>query len=242
MKLKSLAVFGIVAITILVVTGAVLRAQGSAELTACATCEAPRVPRSLPPTVRGPMQRTRVGEALSVLQFDDGTCESGLGTPATLLELHEFDVPAQCNQSGLAVVGLTARVNTGIGTAFAFAQAGATPPQTWLIDTIALMTPIPALGPCPATTLSTRAIDPGAAVITDTLNFFAGLQTPTGFVGRDTNSFPAGRMWLGCPGCAMSLYSPTDLSAIGLGGNWMIRVTVEDQNCVPVELMGFDVC
>ena len=39
----------------------------------------------------------------------------------------------------------------------------------------------------------------------------------------------------------MSQYTPTDLSGIGFGGNWMIRVTVEDQNCIPVELMDFTV-
>ena len=62
-----------------------------------------------------------------------------------------------------------------------------------------------------------------------------------GFAGRDTNGPPAGRIWLNCSFCGMTQYSPTDLSGLGLGGNWMIRVTVEDQNCVPVELMGFDV-
>jgi hypothetical protein len=187
------------------------------------------------------MRQTRVGEALSVLQFDDGSCEAGLGTNTRLTELHEFDVPTRCNQAGLDVVRLTARVNTGSATAFAFAQAGATPPPTWMIDTIGLATAFPPLGPCPATSLSTRAIGPGAAVITGTANFFAGLRTPNGFVGRDTDSLPARRMWLLCPTCGMSIYSPTDLSAIGLGGNWMIRVTVEDENCVPVELVGFDV-
>ena len=35
----------------------------------------------------------------------------------------------------------------------------------------------------------------------------------------------------------MTQYTPTTLSSLGLGGNWMIRVTVEDANCVPVELM-----
>ena len=63
----------------------------------------------------------------------------------------------------------------------------------------------------------------------------------TGFAGRDSNGPPAGRIWLNCAACGMTQYSLTDLSNIGLGGNWMIRVTVEDQNCVPVELMGFDV-
>ena len=46
---------------------------------------------------------------------------------------------------------------------------------------------------------------------------------------------------LNCSFCGMTQYSPTDLTNLGLGGNWMIRVTVEDQNCIPVELMGFDV-
>ena len=78
-----------------------------------------------------------------------------------------------------------------------------------------------------------------AAVITGTANFFAGMRTPNGFAGRDSNGPPAGRIWLLCGGCGMTQYSPTDLSGIGLGGNWMIRVTVEDQNCVPVELMDF---
>ncbi len=39
----------------------------------------------------------------------------------------------------------------------------------------------------------------------------------------------------------MTQYTPTDLAGFGLGGNWMIRVTVEDANCVPVELMGFTI-
>jgi len=77
-------------------------------------------------------------------------------------------------------------------------------------------------------------------VITATANFFAGHQN-TGFGGRDSNGPPAGRIWLNCGTCGMTQYSPTTLSGLGLGGNWMIRVTVEDQNCVPVELMGFDV-
>ena len=63
----------------------------------------------------------------------------------------------------------------------------------------------------------------------------------SGFVGRDTDGTSAGRMWLNCGICGMTQYSPTDLTGIGLGGNWMIRVTVEDQNCVPVELMEFSI-
>ena len=72
----------------------------------------------------------------------------------TLLELHEFDVPVQCNQGGPAVVRLTARVNTDSGTAFAFAQAGERPPQTWLIDTVPLATSIPSARSLPSSVTS----------------------------------------------------------------------------------------
>ncbi|MCZ6727887.1 MAG: hypothetical protein O7A98_11120 [Acidobacteria bacterium] len=185
------------------------------------------------------MTETSVGEALTILSFDDGTCESGLGASQPVTDLVDFDVPTQCVQSGLDIVALTSRMNTGVANNFAFAQAGATPPAAGAVPLVGI-TQLPALGPCPATALSSRPVGPGAAVITGTSNFFAGLQTPTGFAGRDTNN-PAGRMWLNCAGCGMTQYSPTDLSNIGLAGNWMIRVTVEDQNCVPVELMGFDV-
>jgi subtilisin-like proprotein convertase family protein len=68
-------------------------------------------------------------------------------------------------------------------------------------------------------------------------NFFFGLQN-IGFIGRDTNGAPAGRMWLGCSVCGQTTYSPTDIANIGLGGNFMLRVTVEDVNCGPVELTG----
>ena len=68
------------------------------------------------------------------------------------------------------------------------------------------------------------SIGPGAAVITGTSNFFAGLRTPSGFAGRDTNGAPAGRIWLLCTACGNTQYSPTLLSSLGLGGNWMIRV------------------
>jgi hypothetical protein len=39
----------------------------------------------------------------------------------------------------------------------------------------------------------------------------------------------------------MTQYSPAVLTGLGLGGTWMIRLTVEDQNCVPVELMGISI-
>ncbi|MCP4902354.1 MAG: hypothetical protein GY906_35755 [bacterium] len=197
---------------------------------------------NLPPVARGPMTVTQDPiKALSVLSFDDGTCEGGLGAGVTITDLVDFDVPTQCFQAGLDIVGLTARINTNTATAFAFAQSGATPPAAGGASTIALATGITGLGPCPATGgFATRAIGPGAAVITGTANFFAGLAGNSVYAGRDTNN-PAGRIWLLCAGCGMTQYTPTTLSGLGLGGNWMIRVTVEDQNCLPVELMGFSV-
>jgi len=66
--------------------------------------------------VRGP-------EAQSILQFDDGTCESGLGAGITVTSIVDFDVPTQCIQAGLDIVGLTAYLD-------------ATPPEGTLYYTV----------------------------------------------------------------------------------------------------------
>lgn len=239
MNRKSWIMVGVVMVTILVATGAVMRAQGVERVRECANCAPPQSSTPLPPIERGRMTETPVGEALSVLSFDDNSCEAGLGAGVTVTDLVDFDVPTQCVMGGLDIVGLTSRMNTGSASAFAFAQSGATPPAAGSVSTAA-MGSLPALGACPSTALSSRAIGPGAAVITGTANFFAG-HVNTGFAGRDTNGVAAGRIWLNCATCGMTQYTPTTLSGLGLGGNWMIRVTVEDQDCVPVELMGFDV-
>ena len=195
--------------------------------------------QNLPPVTRGPMTVTPVdgSDALSILSFDDGTCESGLGagTAASITDYVDFDVPTQCIQSGLEVVAVTTRMNTGQTIVnFAYGQSAPGAPLFGAGSLIPI-TGIPPVGPCPATALTSRAVSP-AAVITGTNNFFAGVAG-AGFVGRDTNGPPAGRIWLNCGTCGMTQYTPTTLSSLGLGGNWMIRVTVEDANCVPVELM-----
>jgi hypothetical protein len=242
MKRKSLVIVAIVAVAIVVMTGTMIRAQGGAQARACESCAPPPAGTPLPPIPRGPMKIDSIGDSLSILSFDDGTCESGLGagTATTVTDYVDFDVPTQCVQGGLDVVGVTTRMNTGMAIGnFAFAQAGGNPPAAGN-GTYVGITPINAIGPCPGTALTSRSFGPGAAVINGTSNFFAGVRA-SGFVGRDSNGPAAGRIWLVCGGCGMTQYSPTDLAGLGLGGNWMIRVTVEDQNCVPVELMGFDV-
>lgn len=239
MNRKSLFVLTVV-VAVAAAAGTVIWAQAAGEVRACAGCAPPDEVKDLPPIPRGPMNIESVGDALSILSFDDGTCESGLGAGVTVTDYVDFDVPTQCAQSGLDIVGLTTRMNTGTATAFALGQAGGSPPGAGGASYPAIAAIGPS-GPCPATALVNRAVGPGAAVVTGTSNFFAGLRTPNGFAGRDTNGAPAGRIWLVCGACGMTQYSPTDLANLGLGGNWMIRVTVEDQNCVPVELMGFDV-
>jgi len=239
MKRRLVVIMGVVTLAILLTTGAVIKAQGQAAVSACATCAPPRGQvAGLPPLDRGPQTRTTVGDGLSVLLFDDGTCESGLGAAVPVTDFVEFDTPTGCGPY-FDVVGLTTRMNTGSATAFAFAQGGPTPPGAGAATFIPISSISP-FGPCPATALTSRVIPQGAASVTGS-GFYAGLRTPTGYAGRDTNGPPAGRIWLNCATCGMTQYSPTDLSGLGLGGNWMIRVTVEELNLCPVELMGFDV-
>ena len=193
------------------------------------------VPDTLPPIPQGTMQVTRIGgEALSLLQFDDGSCESGLGG-GTWDPLVHFDVPTQCTQAGLSIVGVSAKINTNTMLSFVWHQGGAAP---GLSRAATPVSPMAGSGPCPTNqTIQTRAIGPGAAVINGTSNFFAGLYG-NAYPGRDTGS-DLGRMWIHT--AAGANFSPTYLAGLGLGGNFVIRVTVEDANCVPVELQSFSI-
>lgn len=197
------------------------------------------IPKDLPPVTRGGMNISPGPiEATSVLSFDDGSCESGLGAGVTASSLVDFDVPTQCVQSGLQIIQMTARMNTFNANAAALHQAGSTPnPATVGADTTRSIS-LAGLGPCPATTFDTVSFTP--MTVTGTSNFFAGL-VHTGWAGRDTNGGSTDRIWFNCAGCGDTQYSPTDLNNIGLGGAHFIRVTVEDSACIPVELMGFSV-
>lgn len=224
-----------------VVAGGTLVAAGPDRIGSFAGDNSPLVvPDTLPTVDRLPMTVTQgIDEAVSVLSFDDGTCESGLGAGVTVSALVDFDVPPQCTTGGLDIVAMTSRMNSGSGQAAVLHQAGAAPgPAGAPGSTVPLA--VAATGPCPGAIGPSQAIAPGSLVVTGTANFFAGLQN-TGFAARDTNSAPAGRIWLNCATCGMTQYSPAFLSGLALGGNWNIRVSVEDAACVPVELMGFDV-
>jgi len=194
----------------------------------------------LPPVDRAQMKITGVpGRAQSVLSFDDGSCESGLGlTSGTWSSLVNFDVPPQCIQAGLSVVGLTAKANSNSANSFLMYQSGVAPGVGRVA--IPLAPAMAGNGACPTVqTMQTRAIAPGAAVVAGTANFFAGVYGGA-FMGRDTSGVPAVREFL-CVGNGATCYTPTYLTSIGFGGNWMIRVLVEDANCVPVELQSFSV-
>ena len=92
-----------------------------------------------------------------------------------------------------------------------------------------LSSPIAPSGPCPATGgLAQRVLTtPVSFTPGNAANFFAGIRN-TGFAGLDTTPPNDNRIWLTCAVCVMTIYSPADLNGLGLGGNWLIRVTVED--------------
>lgn len=204
------------------------------------------IPANLPALPKGPMQRipsADATQAVSVLQFDDNTCENGLGAGVQVSSLVEFDPAPPCTNAGaLQILNVTGRMNTNPAQDFVLHNTGATPGMVNAANvTQPLSTPIPAAGPCPATgglvqrVLTTPVnFTPGNAT-----NFFAGLRN-TGFAGRDSTT-SANRMWLLCATCGMTQYSPAVLAGLGFPGNWMIRVTVEDAACTPVELQHFEV-
>lgn len=226
---------GLAAIALIAV---VANAQGPPRVKACATCAPanPNAPRLPALGMGGDTQIFRGPDGESVLQLDDGTCESGLGagTAYTVTAFQEFDVPTQCVMGGLDIIAVTSRMNTGNAQSFAYQQAGPAP-TVGNFNTAAAF--FGASGPCPATAVSQVGLGTGNA-ITGTSTFWAGLVN-MGFAGRDTQT--PGNVWLNCSVCQNSQYSPTDLSGAGLGGTWMIRVTVEDENCIPVELMEFEI-
>jgi len=195
------------------------------------------VPDVLPPVARADGQVIPNGEGLSTLQYDDGTCESGLGLSGGIFtSVVDFDVPTQCIQAGLEIVAVTAKINSNTANSFVMFQAGASPQSAR--QALPLAPAFLGLGACPtAQTLQTQFL-PAGAIVQGTANFFAGVYGGM-YVGRDSGA-SAGRMWIRT-NTTGSTYSPAYLASLGFGGNWVMRVTVEDQNCVPVELQSISI-
>jgi len=230
-------------------TGALLAAGGGpARVRASAKSLPPSIsiPGKLPALPKGAMKvtkSTRGVEAVSVLQFDDNACESGLGANTQVSSLVEFDPLVVCTNAGpLQILNVTARMNTFNAQDFVFDSPGPTPQMANQATVTQPIAPIAGAGPCPAVGgLVQRVLAPPVSFSPgNSTNFYAGIRN-TGFAGRDTSPPNANRIWLTCAICGMTIYSPADLNGIGLGGNWLIRVTVEDAGCTPVELQHLEV-
>jgi hypothetical protein len=214
------------------------------------------VPRNLPPLPKGAVRVKPLPgavESVSVLSFDDNTCEGGLGAGVQVSALVEFDPTPPCTNAGpLQILNVTARMNTGNAQDFVMHNPGATPqPANNASATQALSTPIggaandcsvPQTGGLVQRILTTPInVTPGNAA-----NFFAGVRN-TGFAGMDRTPPNANREWLLCAACGDTQYSPAEINALttgsgqSLGGNYMIRVSVENVGCSPVELQNIEI-
>jgi len=247
--MKRLGITLAAAASVAAFTGALLAANTQTRLRASATSPAPDVsaiPQNLPALPKGAMKVTKVGDAQSVLQFDDDTCESGLGIGIQHSSLVEFDPTPPCTNAGpLSVIEFRARVNTGTANDFVLHNPGATPGMPNAANvTQALVPPIAGAGACPAAVnLVTRVLAPPATFTPgNATNFYAGMRAAAAgmFTGRDTTA-PDLRMWILCAGCGMTQYTPAQLVGLGFPGDWHMRVLVEDAACTPVELQGFEV-
>src|SRR5262245_13834287 len=174
--------------------GSALMAAGPARLKASLKAQPHQVsvPRHLPALPKGKVKvtkKTQGVEAVSVLQFDDNTCESGLGAGVQVSSLVEFDPAPPCTNPGpLQILNITGRMNTANAQDFVFHNPGPTPGMVNAANvTQALSSPITGAGACPATGgLQQRVLTAQVPVTPgNATNFYAGLRN-TGFVGRDT--------------------------------------------------------
>jgi len=245
MNRRSIALISIAAVTVALLGGALYAERGVNRLSASATSAPPAMmaPGDLPEIAPSPDQKgvamTKADRAVYQLFWDDGTCDAGLGVGAQHTAMMEFYAPTVCTQPGLSVIAVTARVATNTASSFTLRQSGATPGAVASGTRIPLPTAITGIGPCAGTaTTGTSRVLGTPGVVNGTANFYAGLVYPVGgYTGRDTGS-ALGHMWLNCATCGMSVYSSLDLPST-LRGNLVIRVTVDDAGCVPVELQSF---
>lgn len=205
-------------------------------------------PGELPPVSAVPMTVKKDAErALTQLSWDDGEANSGFVGPGFAMNsvFQKFNVPPQCIQSGLSIRAVTAMVwKQGPDvpvTQFLLRQSGADP---WTAGTTVAISGITGNTSFVfGQTWQTASIASGAAVIDNTNSFFAGLKASAGTVamlmGMDTNGASNLMAWADIPFYGQQ--GPTWLlSYMGIR-NFMLRVTVEDVNCVPVELMSFSI-
>ncbi len=205
-------------------------------------------PGEMPPVSAGPMKVEKDAErGLSQLSWDNGDAESGFIGPGYpwYSVFQKFDVPGQCIQSGLSIRNVTAMVwkqGTDVPvTQFLLRQND---PDPWGTGTTVAITGITGsqsfIG---GQTWQTASIPSGAAVIDNTVGFFAGLKpgagTTTMIMGMDTDGASNLMHWAN--GLWYGQQSPAAIGSYFGIKNFMLRVTVEDVNCVPVELMSFSI-
>ena len=205
-------------------------------------------PGELPPVAAGPMKVEQDPErGLSQLSWDDGVAESGFIGPGYpwYSVFQKFNVPAQCIQSGLSIRNVTAMVwkqGTDVPvTQFLLRQNDPDPWGTGTTVAIAGITGATSF--IGGQTWQTASIPSGAAVIDTAVGFFAGLKPGTGsttmVMGMDTNGASNLMHWGN--GLWYGQQSPAAIGSYFGIKNFMLRVTVEDVNCVPVELMSFSI-
>jgi len=243
--MKRFSILLLVVVALTMIGGALYAEKAVNRFSASAASPPPAVmaPGDLPAisstAVQSAVRNDVDGRAAYQLFWDDGTCDAGIGVGATNTAFMEYYVPTVCTQAGLSVIAVTARVATNTASSFSLRQSGTSPGPPASGTRVPFGTALSGLGPCAGTaTTGVQRVLGTAGVVNGTANFFAGLVYPIGgYTGRDTAS-ALGHMFLNCGTCGMTVYSSLDLPTT-LRGNLMIRVTVEDANCVPVELQSF---
>ncbi len=182
-----------------------------------------------------------------VLVIDDGTCEGIYGFPPgnAFIAMSDFDVPVNCQDGGLEILGIEARLGSDSGPATAVVIYGAGDAPGAYGTGVQVDLIVPMIGPgydCDAdpSTVETRLFDQ-PVVLGQGVNFYAGIllepaAEEQGWAARDTSSPDAGRMWIDWIDGGQ-LFSPGQLD-----GNLILRVIVDDANCIEAAIFsdGFE--
>lgn len=181
------------------------------------------------------------------LVLDDGTCEGvyGFYPGDAFIAMSDFDVPAGCEEGGLEILGIEARLglDSGPAPAVIIYGEGATPGAYGTGIQVDLAEPF--LGPeydCGSdpSTVETRIFDQPVYLAGGT-NFYVGIllepgPEEQGWAARDIDSPDAGRMWIDWIDGGQ-MFTPDQLE-----GNLMLRVIVDDSVCGRVDIFndGFE--